>query len=161
MSVAAITEIRRSIDSFGAFGQSVVKVGCWTALPDGTINGTQKLTFDEFANIKSMLDNQQAVLIGLIYESATNLSQVLKKIWDNHQVLATSYTQNADRSVDLHIYDPNFPLADDVVIHCQPVTVNAAGVSGFQCTELVGNRQSINVRGFFAMTYTPVEPPTV
>jgi len=149
---------KRSIDSFGSFGSSVVKVAKWTVLPDDTVNGIWKLTHDEFAQIKAAIDNQRAVLIALVYERAGNPIEIMQKIWDNHQVLAIGYTPRSDGGVDIHIYDPNYPGEDDVVIRAEPVTVDNAGTPGLKCTQWVGEQSSWNVRGFFAMTYVPVEP---
>lgn len=149
---------RRSMDTFGPMGSSLVKVAQWTALPDTGANGVQKQTFDEFQNIKKSLDSAKAVVIGLIYKSASNPAELLQNIWNNHQVLALGYQGNFNGTVDVKIYDPNFPLRDDLTIQLIPVTVDGGG-EGFTCTQKVPGQSDINVRGILAMTYNPVEPP--
>jgi hypothetical protein len=65
---------------------------------------------------------------------------------------------NFDGSTDVQIYDPNFPLRDDVFIHLTPMTV-AGGLPGLDCTQVIGGTPITHVRGILAMTYNPVEPP--
>jgi hypothetical protein len=149
---------RRSVDTFGSMGSSLVQVAQWTALPDTGVNGIQKKSHDEFQAIKTSLDGSQAVLIALIYKGAATPAELLQTIWGNHQVLAVGYKGNFDGSTDIHVYDPNFPLRDDVFIHLTPVTIDG-GLPGIKCTQMIGGQSFTNVRGIMAMTYNPVEPP--
>jgi hypothetical protein len=149
---------KRSMDTFGPLGSSLVKVAQWTALPDTGENGTQKQSYDQFQEIKTGLDSSQAVVIALIYKSASTPAELLQTIWGNHQVLALGYQGNLDGSADIQIYDPNFPLRDDVFIHLSPETVDG-GLPGLSCIQMVGGQAYSNVRGILAMTYNPVEPP--
>jgi hypothetical protein len=150
--------LKRSIDTFGPMGNTLVKVAQWTALPDGGTNGVQKQSYDEFQGIKKSLDASQAVIMALIYKSAATPAELLQTIWGNHQVLAVGYHGNFDGSTDIQIYDPNFPTRDDVFIHLAPVTVDG-GLPGVNCTQTVGGQPFTTVRGILAMTYNPVEPP--
>ena len=150
--------LRRSIDSFGPMGNALVKVAQWTALPDRGPNGVQKQSYDEFQGIKKSLDGNQAAVMALIYKSASTPAELLQTIWGNHQVLAVGYHGNFDGSTDIQIYDPNFPLRDDVFIHLTPVAVDG-GLHGVSCTQMVGGQLYTNVRGILAMSYNPVEPP--
>lgn len=149
---------KRSLDTFGSMGSSLVKVAQWTASPDDGPQGTHKQSYDEFQGIKTRLDRSEAVVMGLIYKSASNPAELLQTIWDNHQVLALDYRVNFNGSTDVQIYDPNFPLRDDVFIHLDPLTV-AGGLPGLACTQVVGGQPITHVRGILAMSYTPVEPP--
>jgi len=90
------------------------------------------------------------------------------EIWKNHQVLAYAYSEISATTIDVNIYDPNYPQRDDVVIRVERVPVGTTFVPGvpprkktvlgFRCTQRVSDH-SQNVRGFFAMPYVPVEPP--
>ncbi len=149
---------KRSIDTFGPLGSTLVKVGQWTALPDAGSNGTQKQSYDQFQDIKKNLDSSQAVIMALIYKSASTPAELLQTIWGNHQVLAVGYQVNFTGSTDIQIYDPNLPLRDDVTIHLDPITVDG-GLPGLACTQMLSGQLYANVRGILAMTYNTVEPP--
>ncbi len=155
---------RRQVDTFGAFGEYIAKFAQWMVLPDDTILGTQKRTYDEFEEIRAKLDDGNAVVLGLVYVSGSdNLA-----IWKNHQVLAYGYSEISATTIDINIYDPNYPENDDVVIRVERVPVGTTFVPGvpprkrtvlgFSCMENVANFNK-SIRGFFAMPYVPVEPP--
>lgn len=149
---------KRSVDTFGPLGSALVKVAQFTALPDTGPNGTQKQSYDQFQGIKKSLDSSQAVVMALVYKSASTPAELLQTIWGNHQVLALEYQANFNGSTDIQIYDPNLPLRDDVIIHLDPVTVDS-GLPGVACTQMVGGQPYLNVRGILAMNYNAVEPP--
>lgn len=156
---------QRQNDSFGSFGEQIVRFARWMALPDGTSQGTQKKTWDEFEKIRASLDDGSPVPIGLVYESAQDTLQ----IWKNHQVLAVGYEEKPEGKVRLHIYDPNHPKRDDVAVTCERVSVGSsylpgspprvATIFGLRGEQRIGGRKKKDVRGFFAMPYVPVEPP--
>lgn len=155
---------RRQIDTFGAFGEYVAKFAQWMVLPDDTILGTQKRTYDEFEEIRAKLDDGNLVVLGLVYASG---GETLA-IWNNHQVLAYGYSEVSDSTIDVNIYDPNYPGRDDITIRVERVPVGTTFVPGvplrkrtvlgFKCTHRMFNRDK-KVRGFFAMPYVPVVPP--
>jgi len=155
---------RRQVDTFGAFGEYIAKFAQWMVLPEETILGTQKRTYDEFEEIRAKLDDGNAVVLGLVYVGGGDTFE----IWKNHQVLAYAYSEISATTIDVNIYDPNYPHRDDVVIRVERVPVGTTFVPGvpprkrtvlgFRCTQRVSDR-SQNVRGFFAMPYVPVEPP--
>lgn len=155
---------RRQIDTFGAFGEYIAKFAQWMVLPDDTILGTQKRTYDEFEEIRAKLDDGNAVVLGLVYVSGSDNFA----IWKNHQVLAYGYSEISVTTIDINIYDPNYPENDDVVIRVERVPVGTTFVPGvpprkrtvlgFSCTQKVSNLNK-SLRGFFAMPYVPVEPP--
>lgn len=159
---------RRTIDSFGARGEGIIRVGRWTLLPEDTVYGTQKLTNDQFKQLQSSLADQNPTPIALIYTHATNLQEMLQMIWNNHQVLAHSYTQIAPGIYHIQIYDPNFPGRDDVLIQAERVQLKRNGdyppadepVDGLKCFQIVGNQLLREVRGFFTMPYVAVQPPS-
>lgn len=155
---------RRQVDTFGAFGEYVAKFAQWMVLPDDTILGTQKRTYDEFEEIRAKLDDGNAVVLGLVYVGGNDSF----KIWNNHQVLAYSYSEISATTIDINIYDPNYPQRDDIAIQVERVPVGTTFVPGvpprkrtvlgFKCIQKVveGNK---DLRGFFAMPYVPVMPP--
>lgn len=155
---------RRQVDTFGAFGEYVAKFAQWMVLPDDTILGTQKRTYDEFEEIRAKLDDGNAVVLGLVYVSSNDSL----KIWNNHQVLAYSYLEISAMTIVINIYDPNYPQRDDIAIQVERVPVGTTFVPGvpprkrtvlgFKCIQRVadGNKE---LRGFFAMPYVPVMPP--
>jgi hypothetical protein len=155
---------RRQVDTFGAFGEYIAKFAQWMVLPDDTILGTQKRTYDEFEEIRAKLDDGNAVVLGLVYVSGSESMA----IWNNHQVLAYGYSEISATTIDVKICDPNYPQRDDIVIRLERVPVGTTFVPGvpprkrtvlgFKCMQIVPNRQR-KVRGFFAMPYVPVEPP--
>jgi hypothetical protein len=82
-------------------------------------------------------------------------------------VLAYGYHQDSAGAITIHIYDPNLPAQDDVDIHAAPVVVGegtslsgSQAVMGLKSQQLVGGDFYKHVRGFFAMPYTPVKPPS-
>lgn len=144
---------RRQNDSLGFLGQQVVRFARWMALPDDTVHGVRKKSYDEVQKIRPLLDDGTLAPVGLVYVSTRDTL----KIWENHQVLAYGYNDNEDGTLDVHVYDPNYPRRDDVVIHCEPVAVGSD--MGFRSVQQIGKLTSKGVRGFFAMPYVPVEPP--
>jgi hypothetical protein len=156
---------RRQVDTFGALGEYITKFAQWMVLPDDTILGVYKRTYDEFEEIHAKLDDGNAVVLGLVYMSGLDSL----KIWNNHQVLAYSYSDVSATTIDINIYDPNYPQRDDVSIRMERVPVGTTlipgvpprkrTVLGFKCCQKIGDREK-NVRGFFAMPYVPVVPPT-
>jgi hypothetical protein len=136
-------------------------------LPEEGLNGAWRRTLDEFTGIRTKLDAQNGVILALIYAGADSLPMILKEIWNNHQVLAYSWTQAAPDAIEIQVYDPNYPKRDDVAIHAERVLVGEADspaggrelIFGLRCEERVGNQVVRKVRGFFPMPYIPVEPP--
>jgi hypothetical protein len=158
---------QRQMDSLGGLGEALVKVAQWTSLPDGTAVGTYRRTADEFCQLRQKLDEGNLVILAMIYARATSLKELSRLIFNNHQVLAYAYQQDGAGAITIHIYDPNLPGQDDVDIHAEPVVVagmtspsSPQTVMGLKSTQLVGGEFHKEVRGFFAMPYSPVLPPT-
>ena len=146
---------QRQIASFGAFGAVVLRFFDWMGLPDGTANGTQKITWDEFTQkIQPRLDQFIPVPIAIQYVKWADTHD----IFQNHQVLAYRYETNPDGSLSIFVYDPNFPNRDDNRIEAQRVDLGG-GLSGLACVQRIGTVQSKKMYGFFEMAYQPVLPP--
>ncbi len=157
---------QRQMDSLGGLGKQAVRVAQWTSLPDDTLVGTMRRTADEFTSLHQKLDQGNLVILALIYERATSLKELSRLVFNNHQVLAWAYQQDAQGGVTIQIYDPNLPGRDDVVIYSEAVplgdlapTSGSETVLGLRSTELVGGEFYKDVRGFFEMPYTPAKPP--
>jgi len=153
---------RRQMDSMGALGSTILKVAQWTTLPDETALGLKRLTFDEFTRIRPRLEDQNPVVLGLIYVHASSASELIQVIFNNHQVLAHAIEQRTPLDYTIHVYDPNYPQREDVSLLIRQVPVIAAGSGeppkGLQVVQMIG-AQGKPVRGFFAMPYTYIEPP--
>lgn len=157
---------RRQMDSFGGLGKQLVKVAEWTSLPDGTLLGTQSCTANEFMSIRQKLDDKNLVILALIYEQASSVKELSRRIFSNHQVLAYAYQQNKSASFTINIYDPNLPGSDDVTLLIEPVTLGEVAsptgpkiLTGMKSSQLLGESFFKQVRGFFSMPYQPVQPP--
>jgi hypothetical protein len=144
---------KRQLDSLGRLGEVVFRFSDWMGLPDSTPHGTQKRTQDEFEKIRTRLNQFTPVPIGLLYVKWSDTNQV----WQNHQVLALGYTRDSQQHIKIQIYDPNYPLRDDVFIEAERVPVGN-GVFGLQCQQRIGS-SSKKLYAFFAMPYQPVIPP--
>jgi len=156
----------RQMDSLGGLGEGLVKVAQWTSLPDDTTVGTMRRSADEFSQLRQKLDEGSLVILALIYARATSLKELSRLIFNNHQVLAYAYQQDAAGGITIHIYDPNLPAQDDVNIHSEPLLLGEIpsptgpqAVMGLRSTQRVGGAYYKDVRGSFAMPYTPVNPP--
>jgi hypothetical protein len=157
---------QRQMDSLGGLGEALVKVAQWTSLPDDTSVGTYRRTADEFNQLRQKLDEGNLVILALIYARATSWRELSRLIFNNHQVLAYAYQQDAAGTFTIHVYDPNLPAQDDVDIRAEPVVVgevtfpsDSRTVTGLKPTQLVGGEFYKDIRGFFAMPYAPVKPP--
>lgn len=144
---------RRAIDTF-AMGRSIVRFAEWMALPDDTPLGVQRRTLASFQEVRERLDAHQLVVLGLLYDRGSSLKEILKRVWNNHQVLAYGCLVNPDDTFDIRIYDPNFPALDDITLHLTP----SAG--GLACVQRRAGRDLRPVRGFFPMPYEPFVPPS-
>ena len=148
----------RLLDSFGPGFRNVFKLQNWLSRPDSTVNGLNKLTLDEFIRFRSKLDMKQMLPLFVMLDR--------QALWNSHHVLAHSYTEKPDHSVDIQIYDPNFPDEDVVIMRCSPVEVGPGGgvnVPGFACRIIRSNNPTNslynNCYGFFDSGYSPKFPP--
>lgn len=109
----------------------------WTVLSDAE---ARRRTGAAWPGVRRALAAGQSVPLGLIYTDR------LTRLWKNHQVLACGF---ADGPGVLRLYDPNYPLRDDV-------TLRAAWQegSGLMCRQYAGSRAVRRVRGFFALPYS-------
>ena len=153
---------RRSLDTFGLAGCNIGRVGDWTLLPDDGLAGVRCLSLGTLSEILLRLQRGQCVVLALIYQRASTFSEMLQKIWLNHQVLAYGYQSLGADQYQISIYDPNYKNQDQVRLHIEQVQVgsNSDGpVYGIQIVEEIPSRPDKEVRGMFPMTYQPCKPP--
>jgi hypothetical protein len=154
--------LRRSLDTFGSLGCNVRRVGDWTLLPDNGPCGVRFLSKQELPSILLRLQRGQCVVLALIYERASTFVEMIKKIWQNHQVLAYNYQQLGPGQYQISIYDPNHENQDEVKLQIEQIQVGSdsdGSAFGIQIYEQVPNRSDKEVRGIFPMTYQPCSPP--
>jgi outer membrane protein OmpA-like peptidoglycan-associated protein len=129
------------------FGAPVLKFFDWMGRPDsGASNSTAVLTTIELAKVTSALRRGKVVVIGLVLVDKTG------SLTENHQVLVHCMTLRSPGLALLHIYDPNFPLRDDIRIE-----VRTSGGETLS-RELVPGSSGQKIRGFFVMPFTPQKP---
>ena len=119
----------------------------WMGRPgSGASNSTAALTTLELAKVTAALRRGKVVVIGLVLVDKTG------SLTENHQVLVHRLTRRSPSLALLHIYDPNFPLRDDIQIEVR--TSGGETIS----KELVPGGAGQNIRGFFVMPFTPQKP---
>jgi hypothetical protein len=152
----------RQLDSLGITGLTpgLGRVGLefleWMALPTNGPQSTARRTAREIEFIAADLTQQRLVVLGLVLLQSNNPIDVT----ENHQVLAYALNVQAQDRFSLRVYDPNFPLRDDITI---AVTLRKTP-HGLEASaqELVPKRKKgpIPIRGFFKIPYfaKPVSP---
>jgi hypothetical protein len=144
---------QRQVSTF-ALGAMAMKFIEWMEAPEEGERGTHARTAEELPQILAALDEGRPVVLGLVFVARTS-GGAQRKAWENHQVLAYAAERLPMGVVELRIYDPNFPGADDAVIRYVP------SPDGVRIARIVPGRGRKAVRGFFAMPYTPVRPPSL
>lgn len=156
---------QRQVESMGFLGWRALRFAQWMALPDDSARGTFRRTHAHWPTTQARLDAGSPAPIGLVYTSFREGGL----LWQNHQVLATSWSADAAGVIDIAIYDPNFPRRDDVTIRLTPVVVERlpgatpeaplVEILGYSGERLVPGLRPRRVRGMFAMGYKPRTPP--
>lgn len=128
--------LRRQVASLGPppLFPEVWRFARWTRRPDADL---ARRTRPEREQAQRRLDEGRLVPLGLIY------TRRLRRLWENHQVLAYAAAGEA-----LRIYDPNEPGRDDVTL------AHAPGDDGPVFEKCRAGRPVRPVRGFFVMRDT-------
>jgi hypothetical protein len=157
--------VRRQTDSLGPGMREALRFSQWMARPDDGPAGTRELTLGSVPAIIDTLDAGKPVVLGLVLTRRGKGNA----LWENHQVLA--YRSSRDHTDTLlHIYDPNYPGADDAVIRCRAAIVGEeldvltglhVPLMGLVCTREVPSKRTTNVRGVFAMHYEFASPERI
>lgn len=133
---------RRQMESvFAGLGYNMWRFVQMTYRPTTGARGVAALTRREIGRVLDHLAAGRPVPLGLI--NAFDL----KHLGRNHQVLAYA-AELTPTHVLLRIYDPNFPLRDDVVLQISRIEPGPV-------TEFVGER-AVQWRGMFAEKYAAI-----
>ena len=143
-----LDSLNLNLSSVGpSFGAPVLKFFDWMGRPDSrAANSTAALTTAELAKVMAALRLGRMVAIGLVLVNRSG------SLTENHQILVHCATRRSPSLVELHIYDPNFPLRDDVRIEVR--TTGGETVA----TEVIPGKPRRPIRGFFVMPFTPQRP---
>ena len=153
--------VQRQTDSLGLAGLMAVKFAEWMVLPDAAdeFGGVEGRTAAELPRLVERLEAGELVPLGLVYTRAGESA-----IWNNHQVLAIGCERKGDRTVEIRIYDPNWPGDDDARVRTT-LTHPLGEARGDEKSAMPVNRATSkqtgsrgrerSVRGFFAMPYSP------
>jgi hypothetical protein len=146
--VRQLDSLNLNLSSIGPeFGAPVRKFFDWMGRPSaGASNSTAALTTTELARLTAALRRGRVVVIGLVLVDRSG------SLTDNHQVLVHCMTRRSASIAELHIYDPNFPLRDDIRIEVR------TGGGETLSTELIPGSSRRSIRGFFVMPFTPQRP---
>jgi hypothetical protein len=155
----------RQMASFGTLGAYILRFIYWMFLPEDTARGTWKRTYDHAQSVFERLARGERVVLGIEY---VGIRDTLIP-WKNHQVLAHGCSEISPDVWDIHVYDPNLPRNDSVVIRAMRVTVGArrgnSGIEepiyGLRCLQKSKHSPDTKVRGFFPVAYRSRTPPEV
>jgi len=163
---------KRQTASLGEGMTLAARFGRWMSTPDEGFLGTRAMTAGELDGIVGRLERGEPVVLGLVLDRHAGNTAGKGPVgppWQNHQVLAYAVSQIPSGTIDLWVYDPNYPKEDRVAIRCHPVIADVvtAGpwggvqtpVIGAQCERIVPGKRLTLVRGIFAMEYAPATPP--
>lgn len=158
---------QRQVDSLGRAYAMVPIFAGWMNAPDNGWLGVRHATASTIGGIVETLAAGNPAVLGLIRVGGAGGKG--KPIWENHQVLATRAEKTDDGVVTLHIYDPNYPKHDDVLITCTPMVIGSIDlpgpisaripILGYTCQQTVGGLKVSNIRGLFAMPFAAKDPP--
>jgi hypothetical protein len=139
----------RQAASLGPMASMFTKFVEWMELEEGGADGSHARSVAELALMLPAIDAGEPVVLGLV------LAGRGQEVWRNHQVLIYGVADGGDEggTPALRIYDPNYPLRDDVVIRW----VSDDDDGRFE--RQVPGRTPTRVRGFFRMPYVPAAPP--
>lgn len=174
---------QRQVESWGAGSLYAIKFLQWMRLPDAGADSPSERSVAEIKTIATKVSAGELVPIGLVLvRHGDETTRNAGKPWENHQVLCWKVEPRGDGSggsggTDLHVYDPNFPKDEGVVIRVSNVSnagVSRAGeprdaASGewkkldpgkpVTLSRLTSAGKATAVRGVFAMPYERKDVP--
>jgi hypothetical protein len=144
---------RRQVSTLSPAGMQALKFMEWMDLAEEGSDGTHARTLAELGAIVESLQRGEPAVLGLVLVGRGSESENgRREIWQNHQVLAYASRRLPMNVVEISIYDPNYPLRDDVV-------VRVIGGPEVRMSRIVPGGRTTAVRGFFRMPYAQVQPP--
>lgn len=142
---------QRQLASWGVLNTQVLRYVFWMSLSDEQAQAESR---SEWAGLRKRLRQGELTVLGLVYK---DLRETLA-VWDNHQVLAYGSAEYPDGSIHIHIYDPNFPLRDDIYLEAKPVKTQQKKTKGLTTSQVIGDKRK-PVHGFFVVPYEYNAPP--
>lgn len=153
---------QRQVESWGPGSVYALKFLQWMRLPDAGADSPSERSVAEIKTIATKVSAGELVPVGLVLvrhaeEGARNGG----KPWENHQVLCWK-VEPRDLGVDLHVYDPNYPKDEGVVLRVSNATSDGkkpAPDKPVTLARLASKGKATAVRGVFAMPYERKDVP--
>jgi hypothetical protein len=142
---------KRQLASWGTMSMMVLRYVQWMTFSD---EKAQEETLESWQTVKKNLDDDEFTVLGLIYNDIRDSLRV----WDNHQVLAYGYSEMADGSTRIHLYDPNYPKNDRLYIELKPVK-EGGKVRGVTTAQYKDDKKIHPMHAFLVVPYDYEEPP--
>ncbi len=155
---------QRQVESWGTGSIYAIKFLRWMRLPDAGADSPSERSVAEIKTIATKVSAGELVPIGLVLvRHAEEQAKIAGKPWENHQVLCWKFeAREGGRGVDLHVYDPNFPNDEGVVIRVSNATSDGkkpAPDTPVTLSRLTSTGKATAVRGVFAMPYERKDVP--
>lgn len=153
---------QRQVESWGPGSVYALKFLQWMRLPEAGADSPSERSVAEVNTIATKVSAGELVPIGLVLvRHADNGARNAGKPWENHQVLCWKVEPRGG-GTDLHVYDPNFPKDEGVVIRVSNVAGEGKRVDAAKpitLSRLTSKGKATAVRGVFAMPYERKEVP--
>lgn len=167
---------QRQVESWGTASVYALKFLRWMRLPDAGADSPSERSVAEIKMIATKVSAGELVPVGLVLvRHAEAGARNGGKPWENHQVLCWKVEPRADGSarggavgggasggVDLHVYDPNYPKDEGVVVRVSNATSDGkkpAPDKPVTLARLTSKGKATVVRGVFAMPYERKDVP--
>ncbi|MFG0326874.1 MAG: hypothetical protein ACF8SC_06365 [Phycisphaerales bacterium JB037] len=139
---------QRQSASLGWWGWNGLRIARFVTMTEPSAHAANA---DQLARIRDRLAVGEPAPLCLIYRPAWENAA----LWENHQVLGYNAVDRPDGSVDIRVYDSNYPHHDGVVVRFSP-----AEGAGFTAQRIVpGRRGTRPVHAVILMHYTPRPVP--
>lgn len=153
---------QRQVESWGTGSVYALKFVQWMRLADGGTDSPSERSVPEIKTITAKVKSGELVPIGLVLvRGGDDAARNAGKPWDNHQVLCWKVESSA-AGLDLHVYDPNYPKDEGVVIRVSNITSDGSKVDAAKpvtLSRLTSKGKATAVRGVFAMPYERRDVP--
>ncbi|MCC6905548.1 MAG: hypothetical protein IT326_06860 [Anaerolineae bacterium] len=146
---------KRQMASWGTMSSQILRYVQWMTYSDSK---AQAESWESWQELKKNLDEGDLTVIGLIY---TDFSESIR-VWDNHQVLAYGYEVLEDDTIQIDLYDPNYPKDDTITLQVTPVKIKDGDTKTEQavtCVQMRGDKKIHDVHGFLIVPYEFTPPP--
>lgn len=138
---------RRQSASLGWGGWNGLRIARFVTMTDPTAHAANA---DQLDRIRARLSAGEPAPLCLIYRPAWENAA----LWENHQVLGYDALDRPDGSVDIRVYDSNYPHHDGVVVRFTPTDG-----AGYTAQRLVPGRGTRAIHAALLMHYAPRPVP--